>query len=239
MRKAWNKLTHEDAIKNMQNRLNSEKYTFENFIYTKSSEKSFVTCSIHGNFSISYNNFMRGRNCPRCKSEKLSSLKSKQYGYNTENIVKAFKKKFGNEYDYSLVDYVNKDKKVKIICKHHGIFEKTPNKHLSGQGCPSCVYRVFNYNKPAILYYIKHKSGVYKIGVTNKTNVIERFKKYELDDFTIIKTWNFETGKEAVQNEKFILGFYSDYNVKINELTGSTEWFDRDVLSIKHKHMII
>lgn len=238
MRKAWNKLTSEDAIEKMKNREDSQKYTFKNFVYIKSSDKSFVTCSIHGDFSISYNNFMKGRNCPQCKKKKLSDFKTKQYGYNTENIIELFKKKFGVLYDYSLVDYINKSKKVKIICKNHGVFEKTPNKHLSGQGCPSCVYKVFNHKLPAVLYYIKHKTGVYKIGVTNKTDVTKRFKSYELDDFTIIKTWNFETGKEAVQNERFILGFYTDYNIRIDELTGSTEWFDRDILAIKHSHML-
>ena len=42
------------------------------------------------------------------------------------------------KYDYSLVDYKNCMEKVKIICKKHGIFEQTPNKHLGGQGCPKC-----------------------------------------------------------------------------------------------------
>lgn len=41
-------------------------------------------------------------------------------------------------YDYSLVDYKNNKTKIKIICKEHGIFEQTPNKHLLGRGCPFC-----------------------------------------------------------------------------------------------------
>lgn len=43
-----------------------------------------------------------------------------------------------NKYDYSLVDYIKSQKKVKIICKKHGKFEQTANSHLNGCGCPLC-----------------------------------------------------------------------------------------------------
>jgi hypothetical protein len=41
-------------------------------------------------------------------------------------------------YDYSLVDYKNNYTKIKIICPTHGMFEQSPRKHLSGQGCSKC-----------------------------------------------------------------------------------------------------
>jgi hypothetical protein len=44
-----------------------------------------------------------------------------------------------NRYDYSLVEYVSTKNKVKIICPEHGVFEQTPEKHISRkQGCPRC-----------------------------------------------------------------------------------------------------
>lgn len=44
-----------------------------------------------------------------------------------------------SKYDYSLVDYKNSKTKVKIICPEHGVFEQTPNNHISkSQGCPKC-----------------------------------------------------------------------------------------------------
>ena len=43
-----------------------------------------------------------------------------------------------NKYDYSLVEYVNAHKKVKILCPEHGVFEQNANNHLNGQGCPVC-----------------------------------------------------------------------------------------------------
>jgi hypothetical protein len=50
----------------------------------------------------------------------------------------------GNRYDYSKIDYLSTKKKVIIICKEHGEFEQTPEKHLNRkQGCPNC-----SHNKP-------------------------------------------------------------------------------------------
>ena len=46
--------------------------------------------------------------------------------------------KHGNKYDYSKVDYVDIKTKVCIICPIHGEFWQTPEKHMSGQGCPKC-----------------------------------------------------------------------------------------------------
>ena len=44
----------------------------------------------------------------------------------------------GDKYDYSLVIYQSSKYKIKIVCHIHGIFEQTPNSHLSGHGCPRC-----------------------------------------------------------------------------------------------------
>ena len=39
---------------------------------------------------------------------------------------------------YTLVEYKSTHKKVKIICKEHGVFEQTPSAHKSGRGCYVC-----------------------------------------------------------------------------------------------------
>lgn len=44
----------------------------------------------------------------------------------------------GDRYDYSKVVYKNTKTKVRIICPDHGEFWQTPEKHMSGQGCPGC-----------------------------------------------------------------------------------------------------
>lgn len=55
-----------------------------------------------------------------------------------EEVIQDFIKAHGDEYDYSLVKYVNNITPVKIICKKHGVFEQKPEKHKAGQGCPDC-----------------------------------------------------------------------------------------------------
>ena len=55
-----------------------------------------------------------------------------------EEFIKGARKKHGDKYDYSKVDYVNKRTKVCIICHEHGEFWQTPSSHLQGKGCPIC-----------------------------------------------------------------------------------------------------
>lgn len=56
----------------------------------------------------------------------------------TEEFAKKAKEIHGDKYDYSLVDYKGYDKKIKIICSTHGVFEQSPDSHLRGQACPVC-----------------------------------------------------------------------------------------------------
>ena len=55
-----------------------------------------------------------------------------------EDFLLRFKKTHGDKYDYSLMEYKNRDTKIKIICPKHGVFEQTPHNHQNGQGCPKC-----------------------------------------------------------------------------------------------------
>ena len=56
-----------------------------------------------------------------------------------EQFIIEAKKIHGDKYDYSLVDYVGTDSKVRIICPVHGVFEQTPYNHMKGHGCPECA----------------------------------------------------------------------------------------------------
>lgn len=52
--------------------------------------------------------------------------------------VQKFQEVHGTYYNYNLVNYVNSDLKVRIICKVHGEFQQRPHDHLRGQDCPYC-----------------------------------------------------------------------------------------------------
>ena len=65
----------------------------------------------------------------------------------TEEFIKKARQVHGDKYDYSKVNYTNNRTKVCIICKEHGEFWQTPNKHLLGQGCPICGNILISFKK--------------------------------------------------------------------------------------------
>jgi len=68
----------------------------------------------------------------------LYSIKDNSYMQKTEEFIVKAQSIHQHKYDYTNVTYVTAKSKVIIICPEHGEFTKTPNKHLSGQGCPDC-----------------------------------------------------------------------------------------------------
>lgn len=56
-----------------------------------------------------------------------------------EEFIKKAKQVHGEKYDYSKVEYVNKNTRVCIICPKHGEFWMTPDAHINqAQGCKLC-----------------------------------------------------------------------------------------------------
>lgn len=60
----------------------------------------------------------------------------------TQEFIARARARFGAEYDYTRVRYVNSRTKIQIVCRRHGAFELTPILHLhNGLGCPKCATR--------------------------------------------------------------------------------------------------
>lgn len=62
-----------------------------------------------------------------------------------EEFIERAKKKHGDKYDYSKVNYINSQTEVCLIChekdefgEEHGEFYLKPNTHLNGTGCSKC-----------------------------------------------------------------------------------------------------
>jgi hypothetical protein len=96
----------------------------------------------------------------------------------------------------------------------------------------------FNPQEPGLLYYIfDPETGLYKIGVTNKTSVEERFGKSFCSKraIAILEQTHYEDGYEALEAEKTILEEFK-YARTINEnwpeeLGGRTEFFKYNILN--------
>ena len=93
----------------------------------KLSDRVKLVCLINGIVSQSVSTHLRGF---------LPKNKSNQYHKKfIENAIK----KFGDKFDYSKTEYVNKRNKVKIICEEHGEFEILPLNFLKNKyGCTKC-----------------------------------------------------------------------------------------------------
>lgn len=73
--------------------------------------------------------------CPKCVLEDNKRTTK----YTTKEFIKKSIKIHGEKYNYDLVEYINSDIKVKIICPVHGIFEQLPRSHVNVKcGCPHC-----------------------------------------------------------------------------------------------------
>lgn len=130
------KITQEELI-NKAKELHDNFYSYEKTILVNTKTNIIVTCPNHGDFVVNPLVHLRGTTkCPSCKAIKLTEPKENK----TLSFIERSKKIHGNEFDYSLVQYVSNHNKVKIICKKHGEFETTPAVHKQGFKCPKCKY---------------------------------------------------------------------------------------------------
>lgn len=58
--------------------------------------------------------------------------------HSKEEVIKRFKEKYFNRYNYKSVKYTGMHNKIDVICKFHGVFKLTPNQHLQGKICSTC-----------------------------------------------------------------------------------------------------
>ena len=111
--------------------LYNDRYDYSLINYEKSSAKIKIICKEHGVFEQTPASHLQKHGCPKC----YGNVKS-----NSIDFIKRCKNVHRDIYDYSLVEYINNKRKIKIICKEHGIFEQVPTKHiLRGDGCPKCA----------------------------------------------------------------------------------------------------
>ena len=130
------------------NIVHSNEYTYPNFIHIDNKTKSWITCSIHGDFLQNPNNHLNGKGCPKCGIKKRTdSIKSNKEEFEIKsNVV------HNKEYTYPNFVYVDCKTKGYITCSIHGDFLQSPSNHLKGRGCPKCnsskgEKRIFDFLK--------------------------------------------------------------------------------------------
>jgi hypothetical protein len=100
--------------------------------------KNYITvrCIKHNHiFNTKPNWLHAGSGCQKCYDEK----RGESFRKSVDTFIEESRKIHNDKYDYSKVEYTGNKNKICIICPEHGEFWQTPNKHLSGQGCPKCA----------------------------------------------------------------------------------------------------
>jgi hypothetical protein len=110
-------------------------YDYSLVDYKRTHSKVTIRCPTHGEFEQTPAGHLTGWGCYACGVVNRSTNKRLNAG---DSFIDKAIAVHGNEYDYSLVDYVNWTKKISIICPIHREFQQSPNDHLSGYGCPMC-----------------------------------------------------------------------------------------------------
>ena len=126
------KSTTEEFIKKTK-KIHNDRYDYSLVKYINAHTKVKIICSTHGIFEQEPQNHLKGQNCPICYGNKKIT---------NEQFIRESSIVHNNKYDYSLVNYINANSVVKIICKEHGIFEQKPDNHLrKKQICPICNHK--------------------------------------------------------------------------------------------------
>jgi hypothetical protein len=223
-------LTTKEFIKMAKSKFGDE-FDYSLVDYKNATTKIKIICKNgHGIFEKLPGSHLVSKGCPRCIDDNISKLFTKT----KEQFIIDSKKIHGNDYNYDQVSYNGCNDHVKIFCKKcNKYFLQTPTSHLNEKhGCQSCARNCFDPTKPATLYYVKIEDE-YKIGITN-LNVEKRFRKI-WPYVKIIKTWHYDKGSDAHDEEQRIIKKYKKYKFHgINSKYGtkSKEMFIIDVLGL-------
>lgn len=223
-----------------------EKYTIDMSGYIGLTKGEVILqCPIHGKSSYSPQALMSSQyKCALCGRQSAQKSKTKSY----ESFVLESNSIFSSKYIYpqNIEDFSRKTI-VEILCSSHGPFNKKAQKHLAGQGCPTCghekgvleglypggysenFFETYPERKhvPASLYYLKI-GNVYKIGITSQT-VPQRVKVLASSsklDIEVLGVYSCDL-ITAYKMEQQILSYYLDKRVARR---WSTELFSEDVL---------
>ena len=115
--------------------IHGNKYDYSKVEYKDSKTKVCIVCPEHGEFWKIPNGHLSGQGCPKCGKESGNIKNS----LGSNEFIKRSIEKHGDKYDYTLVNYVNQNTPVKIICPEHGEFLQKPAYHQNGHGCPVCA----------------------------------------------------------------------------------------------------
>ena len=207
--------------------LNNPNYDFSKFEYKRSSQKAIVVCIKHGKFLISPNNFLTGKGCAKCATERVSALKtSTTKKFLLDVKVRELDKP---QYDFSKFEYKHSKKKAIIVCRLHGAFLISPNNFLKGRGCAKCTKNPHDRSRTTFVYILTcEEDQKSKIGVScNLESRILKLKRKTPFKFSLFETFEFNNFDEAFEIEQYTHKILKENLCEFEEtFQGHTEWFN-------------
>jgi hypothetical protein len=142
------RLTRDEIVKKFRDVHGDDRYNYSNVEYVNNHTCVSIICNAHGVFQQSPVSHLRGNGCSVCSGKKP---------HTTEEIIETFKKIYGDDYDYSMMEYKGALVKFKVLCKTHGEFETLYNNMQRGWACPGCT----NYRKNIEQSFLKEAREVH------------------------------------------------------------------------------
>ena len=208
--------------------VHKDKYDYSLVPTDTHSSKLPIICKTHGVFYQSYKRHIAGDNCPECGIINTAAANK----LSQEEAIDKIKRNSTVSWGFSKFKYVSAHKKVTVTCPVHGDKSIIANSLFNGGGCSDCSISGFNYNKPAILYYLSINNGAaYKLGITN-LNISKRYSVLERNSFEVLWELPFNTGKACKDTEQALLKMFKEYRYNGVPLLkkGNTELFYKNIL---------
>jgi len=118
-----------------------EKYNYSKVIYKDSKTPVIIICNICNNDfeQIRNTHLLCDGGCKVCAKNKFKQNRS----FTNEIFIKKAKEIHGDNFDYSLVNYIDSQTHIIIKCiPCDYTFETIPNNHLKGRGCKKCANKL-------------------------------------------------------------------------------------------------
>lgn len=152
------------------------KLDFSKFVYNGALEPCTVTCFEHGDFITKPTYLVSGTGCPACgRIKTVTSAASRKLGM--EGFISKARTVHGDTYEYPInQEYQGNKLKLNIICRKHGAFMQSPNKHLDGRGCQECGNDTKRANNAAA-------SELTRSGLAHRLSAVNPYWEYDISTY--------------------------------------------------------
>lgn len=154
------KTTQDEFITKIQEYYGDYDYDISNINYINSNIKVEFKCKNHGKFEvIPYKLFKNKLHiCVKCRKDQINIRV-----HDITSFILKSKIIHGGTYNYDKYKYINNGTASNILCNEHGIFQLSPDEHLSSnRGCPKCPTRHQLKEDEVIMRFNKIHNNKYK-----------------------------------------------------------------------------